>query len=63
MNGKVLSDAMRKSRPDTKVIFTSGYTEELIARHGVLEEGLHFIGKPYSAIALARKVREVLDLE
>jgi hypothetical protein len=47
--------------PEMKVLFTSGYTEDVISHHGVLAEGLSFIGKPYTPSALARKVREVID--
>jgi hypothetical protein len=44
-------------------LFTSGYTADVIARHGVLEEGVHFIQKPYSMLDLAVKVSEVLAQE
>jgi response regulator RpfG family c-di-GMP phosphodiesterase len=43
------------------VLFASGYTDEAIVHHGVLDPGTHFIGKPFSAAELTRKVREVLD--
>jgi hypothetical protein len=44
-----------------KALFTSGYTEDVISHHGVLAEGVSFIGKPYTPLALARKIRGVLD--
>lgn len=44
-----------------KVIFTSGYTADIIAQKGLIEEGMHFLSKPVSTINLIRKVREVLD--
>ncbi|HEX9422014.1 MAG TPA: hypothetical protein VF899_02145, partial [Pyrinomonadaceae bacterium] len=44
-----------------KVLYMSGYTDDAIVYHGVLEEGIDFIQKPFSPDALARKVREVLD--
>jgi hypothetical protein len=44
-----------------KVLFTSGYTADVIVRHGVLEEGIEFLAKPYSLDQLARRVRDVLD--
>jgi CheY-like chemotaxis protein len=62
MNGKLLAHELTLRRPGLKVLFTSGYTEDLLGQHGILEEGLHFISKPYTAAALAMKIREVLNL-
>jgi two-component system cell cycle sensor histidine kinase/response regulator CckA len=61
MNGRALADELKRLRPDTRVLFASGYSENIIAHHGVLEEGIHFIGKPFTAFALSKKIREVLD--
>jgi len=61
MGGKEMTDALRTSHPDTKVLFTSGYTEEALGHHGVLRPGIVFLQKPYMTATLARKVREVLD--
>jgi len=61
INGKELSLRLLKMRPRLKVLFTSGYAEDTIAHHGVLEAGASFIPKPYGLSALAAKVREVLD--
>ncbi len=61
MSGMALAEQLVGSRPDLKVLFMSGYIDEAIAHHGVLEPGIPFIQKPFSPIALARKVREVLD--
>ena len=61
MNGRELARTLRKQYPNMRVLYTSGYTENVIAHHGVLDEGLDFIGKPYTPHALALKVREVLD--
>jgi CheY-like chemotaxis protein len=61
MGGKEMASALRGSRPDTKVLFTSGYSEEVIGHHGVLRPGIAFLQKPYLAATLARRVREVLD--
>jgi hypothetical protein len=47
--------------PELKVLFSSGYNEDVIAHKGVIEEGLHFIGKPYTPAALSQKIRKVLD--
>jgi len=61
MNGRELSTRLLKDRPDMKVLFTSGYTEDVIVHHGVIEADLNFISKPYHPRALARKIRSVLD--
>jgi signal transduction histidine kinase len=61
MGGKEMADALHASHPDTKVLFTSGYTEDAMGHHGVLRPGILFLQKPYMTATLARKVREVLD--
>jgi PAS domain S-box-containing protein len=61
MNGRELAERLVALHPETKVLFTSGYTEDAIVHHGVLEGGVSFIGKPYSPSELAKKVREILD--
>jgi len=61
MGGKEMADALRTSHPDTKVLFTSGYTEDALGHHGVLRPGILFLPKPYMTATLARKVREILD--
>ncbi|BDU74664.1 response regulator [Mesoterricola silvestris] len=60
MNGRELSEWVAKRHPGIKVLFLSGYTNDAILRHGVLEEGLPFLQKPFSTDQLRRKVREVL---
>jgi YesN/AraC family two-component response regulator len=60
MNGKELARRIEAMRPGIRTLFTSGYTPEAIARRGVLEPGVHFLEKPFTMEALARKVREVL---
>jgi two-component system, cell cycle sensor histidine kinase and response regulator CckA len=60
MNGRELAERLLKLKPEMKVLFTSGYTEDIIVHHGVVDENLNFIGKPYSLQALARKMRDVL---
>jgi two-component system cell cycle sensor histidine kinase/response regulator CckA len=59
--GKELADELRRRKADLKVLFTSGYTENTVVHHGVVDVGIHFLEKPYVPDALARRVREVLD--
>ncbi|HEX2757759.1 MAG TPA: PAS domain S-box protein, partial [Thermoanaerobaculia bacterium] len=61
MSGRVLWDQLRVLRPKSRVLFMSGYTDDAIARHGVLEPGIAFLQKPFTPFSLAQKVREVLD--
>ena len=61
MNGQDLARKMMSLSPHLKCLFTSGYTADVIAHHGVLDEGVHFIQKPFSRKDLATKIREVLD--
>jgi len=61
MSGRDLSTQIRAIRPDIKTLFMSGYTANVIAHHGVLDEGVHFIEKPFSREDLAVKVLEALD--
>ncbi len=61
MNGKELADRVTSLRPDTKVLYVSGYTANVIVQHGVLKAGMEFLAKPYTRDALATRVREVLD--
>lgn len=60
-NGKEAYEEIRKIRPDTKALFTSGYTADIINKKGILDEGLNFISKPFSTNDLLKKVREALD--
>jgi CheY-like chemotaxis protein len=61
MDGNVMADCLKAAYPDLKILFTSGYTDDAIEHHGVLERAVEFLPKPYSPAALARKVRELLD--
>jgi signal transduction histidine kinase/ActR/RegA family two-component response regulator len=63
MNGRELADRFRIGRPDTKVIYTSGYTRDLIAHRGVLHDDISYIPKPYTADQIAAKVREAIRKE
>ncbi|HEY0258186.1 MAG TPA: PAS domain S-box protein [Candidatus Methylacidiphilales bacterium] len=61
MGGKVMVEWLKTTSPELKVLFTSGYNDDAIARHGALGKGVDFLPKPYSHSDLARKVREMLD--
>jgi len=61
MSGKELAENIKATKPDLKTLFMSGYTADAIAHRGVLEEGIHFLQKPFSLDALAKKVREALE--
>jgi signal transduction histidine kinase len=61
MGGKEMADALRTSHPDSKVLFTSGYTDNALMYRGVLQSNVRFLQKPYLTATLTRKVREVLD--
>ena len=61
MDGRRLFEALSSVRPGLKVLYVSGYTENFIVHHGVLDKGLHFMQKPFNINRLAGKVREILD--
>jgi signal transduction histidine kinase len=61
MNGRELADRLRSTRPLLKVLYMSGYTDDAIVRHGVLDRGVAFLQKPITPALLTQKVREVLD--
>lgn len=61
LNGRELAKNLLSLYPGLKRLFMSGYTSDVIAHHGVLDEGVHFIQKPFSLEALAAKVRDALD--
>jgi PAS domain S-box-containing protein len=60
-NGMELAEALTATRPGLKVLFMSGYTENTIAHHGMLDKGIFFLQKPFTIQALVLKVRKVLD--
>ncbi len=61
LNGKKLADEALSRRPGLKVLFTTGYTANAIVHGGMLDAGVHFIGKPFSFDQMAAKVRAMLD--
>ncbi len=62
MNGRQLAQRISSTKPDVKVLFMSGYTSDVITKRGVLDEGMHFMSKPFTRNDLARKLRELLDV-
>ncbi len=61
MGGRDLAQRMLVQRPGTRILFVSGFTDDMVVRHGVLDEGMAFLQKPFSLESLSQKVREVLD--
>jgi CheY-like chemotaxis protein len=61
LGGRELAEQLSLSRPAIRVLFVSGFTDETISRHGVLEEGVAFLQKPFTLETLSQKVREILD--
>ena len=61
LNGHETVQTIRQLRPETKVIYVSGYPEDVIARHGILQPGVHFIEKPLLSDSLLQEVRKALD--
>jgi signal transduction histidine kinase len=63
MGGKAMAEWLKTTYPNLKFLFTSGYTDDAIVHHGVLEAGIAFLPKPYTPATLGRKVRSMLDNE
>ena len=61
MNGRDLYENLSYLSPDLKVLYISGYDSNIIAHQGILEGGVHFLQKPFTASALPRKLREVIE--
>ncbi|MFO1491485.1 MAG: PAS domain-containing protein [Kiritimatiellia bacterium] len=63
MDGRQLAQRVSAAKPGVKVVFMSGYTADVIAQRGVLDEGVQFLSKPFTRSDLARKIREVLEAD
>jgi CheY-like chemotaxis protein len=61
MSGRDLAAVVRERCPDTRVLFMSGYAEDAVASHGVLQPGTALLEKPFTAVSLGTTVRAVLD--
>jgi YesN/AraC family two-component response regulator len=61
MGGRELASRVRVLRPEVKLLFMSGYTDDTVVREGISSDEVAFLQKPFTAEALARKVRETLD--
>jgi CheY-like chemotaxis protein len=61
MSGREVAERVSAARPDVRVLYMSGYTDEAIGHHGVVDPGIHFIQKPFTGAGLLKKIREVLD--
>jgi PAS domain S-box-containing protein len=61
LSGRQVADELTRLRPDMRVLYASGYTDDAVVRHGVLEAGIAYLQKPFTAASLTRKVRETLD--
>ena len=61
VGGRALAERLTALFPHLRVLFMSGYSDEAVVRHGIIRPGTSFIEKPFTQVALARKVREVLD--
>ncbi|MEO8202114.1 MAG: ATP-binding protein, partial [Gemmatimonadota bacterium] len=61
MSGRVLAERFATLRPEARVLYMSGYTEDAVVRHGMLTQGINYLQKPFSPATLARRVRQVID--
>ncbi len=61
MNGRELAEKIKVIHPETTILYMSGYTDDIISKHGVLDEDVHFLNKPFTPSILATKIREILE--
>lgn len=62
LSGRRLAEALRAARPEARILFISGYTDDEVVRHGIELSEVEFLGKPFTRAGLSQKVRDVLDL-
>lgn len=60
-DGRAVADELRRLHPELRVLYVSGHPEEVIVKCGVLEPGIEFLAKPFTASSLLARVRAVLD--
>jgi YesN/AraC family two-component response regulator len=63
MSGRQLAERIQDGRPQTKIIYMTGYTDDMIVQHKVLEPGVNMLQKPFTRLDLVQKVRSTLDGE
>ena len=61
ISGGELAKVLKTRRPDLKILYMSGYTSNAIVHHGVLDEGITFLEKPFTPASVSAKIRELLD--
>ena len=61
MGGREVAERLALTHPNARVLYLSGYTDDTVVRHGILEANVAFLQKPFTSTSLAKKVREVLD--
>ena len=61
MSGRELAERVRATRPDIRVVYMSGYTDDTVVRNGIIDANVAFIQKPFSPELIRRKIREVLE--
>lgn len=61
MSGRELAEALRSRNPDIKVLFQSGYTDDMVVRYGILHAEVAFLQKPFTIDTLAKRIRDLLD--
>ena len=61
LSGRQLAEAILRSRPHTKIVYMTGYTDDMVVQHKVLEPGVNLLQKPFGRVELALKVRSTLD--